>query len=168
MAAVTPITGAVTGTSLYIEGKLVARDAAITLPEITPMTAEVQAMGTMTLPIWSLLENLEMTVNKIGVDEGFRKALIAGVSSIEARFTQTQIDTNGKTKTILCKAFCKGMTLSIPGIAGEVGSASENEIPYSLTRYRLVMDGEEVALADRLAGKLVINGVDYTEDLSGL
>lgn len=168
MSAVTPITGAVTGTSFYIDNVLVARDATITLPEVAPMTAEVQAMGTMTMPIWSLLENLELLINKIGIDLGFRKALKAGISSIEVRFTQTQMDTNGKTKTILCKAFCKGMTLSIPSLSGEVGSPIESEIPYSLTRYRLVVDGDEVILADRLAGKLVVNGVDYTKDLSGL
>lgn len=168
MAAFVPITGAVTGATLYINGTLVARDCAITLPEITPMTAEVQAMGTMTQPIWELIENMEMTVTKIGVDLGFRQAIVPGVSSIEARFTQTQTDANGKTKTIMCKAFCKGQTLSIPGIAVEVGSASENEIPYALTRYQLFANGAEAILADRLAGKLRVNGVDYTSGLAGL
>lgn len=168
MAAFVPITGAVTGATVYIGGKLVARDCAITLPEITPMTAEVQAMGTMTMPIWELLEAMEMTFNKIGVDQGFREALVPGVTAVEVRFTQTQTDATGKTKTIMCKAFCKGMTLSIPGISVEVGSASENEIPYSLTRYQLFANGAEAILVDRLAGKVRINGVDYTGGLAGL
>lgn len=168
MAAFVPVTGAVTGATLYINGKLVARDATITLPEITPMTAEVKAMGTMTQPLWELLENMELTVAKVGVDLGFREAIVPGTSSIEARFTQTQTDANGKTKTIMCKAFCKGQSLSIPGISVEVGNPSENEVPYSLTRYQLFVNGADAILVDRLAGKVRINGVDYTNGLAGL
>lgn len=163
-----PITGAVTGTSLYVKNKMVARDSTITLPEVTPLTAEVQAMGTMTMPLWELLENLEMTVNKVGVDMGYRESIVPGVSNIEARFTQTQLDASGNARTVLCKAFCKGQTLSIPGIAGEVGSVSENEIPYSLTRYQLFIDGAEAILIDRLAGIVRINGKNYTDGLAGL
>ena len=163
-----PITGAVTGATVYINDKLVARDATITLPEIVPMTAEVKAMGPMTMPIWELVESLELAVTKVGIDLGFRQAITPGVSSIEVRFTQTQNDANGKAKTIMCKAFCKGQALSIPGVSVEVGSASENEIPYSLTRYQLFVNGGEAILVDRLAGKLRINGVDCTEGLSGL
>lgn len=168
MAAFIPKTGAVTGSTLYVNDKLVARDASITLPEVTPLTSELQAMGTMTMPLWELLENLEMTVNKIGVDLGFREALTPGMNSIEARFTQTQLDASGNAKTLMCKAFFRGQSLSIPGITVEVGSPSENELPYSLTRYVLYVNGAEVIYIDRLAGKCRINGKDYTDGLAGL
>lgn len=168
MAAFVPITGAVTGTTVYVNNKLVARDVTVTHPEINPMTADVQATGTLTMPIWELLENLQMTFNKIGVDMGLRSALRPGVTSIENRFTQTQTDANGKNKTVLCKAFCKGMTASIPGLSVEVGSASENEIPYTLTRYQLFIDGVEAILIDKLAGIVRIDGVNYTDGLAGL
>lgn len=168
MAAFIPKTGAVTGSSLYIGDKLVARDASITLPEINPLTAELQAMGTMTMPIWELLENLEMTVNKVGVDLGFREAITPGMNSIEARFTQTQIDANGNAKTLMCKAFCRGQSLSAPGVAVEVGSASENEFTYSLTRYVLYVNGAEAIYIDRLAGKCRFNGKEYAGGLAGL
>lgn len=168
MTAFVPKTGAVTGSSLYIGDKLVARDASITLPEITPLTAEMQAMGTMTMPIWELLENLELAISKIGVDLGFREALTPGMNSIEARFTQTQIDANGNAKTLMCKAFCRGQSLTIPGITAEVGSPSENELTYSLTRYVLYVNGAEAIYIDRLAGKCRINGKEYAGGLAGL
>lgn len=163
-----PITGAVTGATLYVENQLKARDCTINLPDINPMTVDVQATGTLTMPIWELLENLEMSFVKIGVDLGFKDSLRPGVSSVEARFTQTQTDANGKNKTIMCKAFCTGMTSSIPGISVEVGSASENEIPFYLTRYLLFIDGKEAILVDKLAGIVRINGVNYTDGLAGL
>lgn len=163
-----PKTGAVTGSSLYVGNKQVARDASITLPEVTPQTADLQAMGTMTVPLWELLENLELAINKVGVDLGFREALTPGVNDIEARFTQTQIDASGNAKTFMCKAFCRGQSLVAPGIAVEVGSASENELTYSLSRYVLFVNGAEAIYIDRLAGKCRINGVEYAGGLAGL
>ena len=46
------ICGPVVADTIYSDGKLVARDVSVTLPEITPMTADLQAMGTFSIPIW--------------------------------------------------------------------------------------------------------------------
>lgn len=163
-----PITGAVTGATVYVGGQLVARDVSVTLPTITPKTVDVQATGTLTMPIWELLDNLELRFTKIGVDLGFSSALKASGGKIEVRFTQTQTDADGKNKTILCKSFCSGWCAEIPGISVEVGSASENEIPYYLHRYQQFIDGEEAILADKLAGRVRIGGEEMTDGLSGL
>lgn len=56
----------------YVDNTLVARDVAITLPEVTPQTSDTQAMGTLSLPIWQLLENMELAITKIGLDLGLR------------------------------------------------------------------------------------------------
>lgn len=168
MAAFVPVVGPVTGSTVYIDNKLRARDVSVTMPEITPVTADVQAMGTMTVPVWQLLENLEMTFTKIGVDMGFSACIKTGVTALEVRFTQTIMDAQGKQKTVLCKAFCRGMLSSIPGIGLEVGSPVENEIPYYLTRYQLYIDGQEAVLVDRLAGLARVGGETITNDLAGL
>ena len=52
-----PINGPVVADTTYCENVLVARDVSITLPEVAAMTADVQAMGTLTLPIWQLIEH---------------------------------------------------------------------------------------------------------------
>lgn len=168
MAAFVPKVGPVTGCTVYIDNQLKARDTSVTLPEITPTTADVQAMGTMTVPVWQLLENMEMTFTKVGIDMGFRSCLKAGVTSLEVRFTQTVIDAQGQQKTVLCKAFCRGTLGTIPGIGLEVGSAVENELTYHLSRYNLFVDGQEAVLVDRLAGIVKIGGEELTSDLSGL
>ena len=81
---------------------------------------------------------------------------------------QTVTDANGVTKNVGAKAFIKGIPASIPGIGVEIGTASENECTYSVTRYQLVVDGVEMFLIDRLAGVLRIGGKDYASQLANL
>ena len=61
-----------------------------------------------------------------------------------------------------------GLTASIPGGSAEVGSAIESDHTLNLMRYRLVIDGKEVVLIDRTAGKVVINGKDYTSGVNAM
>lgn len=157
------ICGPVIGTTVYCSGKLVARDTAITLPEITPVTADLQAMGTFSLPIWQLIENLETAITKIGADMGLREIITPDMKPLEFRWVQTITDANGTTKNVGCKAFIKGIPNKIPGIGVTVGEASENECTIATTRYNLFVDGQEMFLVDRLAGIVRIAGKNYAD-----
>ena len=161
------ICGPVIGTTVYSEGLLVARDTAITLPEITPVTADLAAMGTFSLPIWQLIENMETTITKIGTDMGLRQIIKPDMKGLEFRWVQTITDANGVTKNVGCKAFIKGIPNKIPGIGLTVGEASENECTIATTRYNLFVDGQEMFLVDRLAGVVRIAGKNYA-DLNSL
>ena len=157
------ICGPVIGTTVYSNGKLVARDTAITLPEITPVTADLAAMGTFSLPIWQLLENLETAITKIGADMGLRELITPDMKPLEFRWVQTVTDANGTTRNVGCKAFIKGIPNKIPGIGVTVGEASENETTIATTRYNLFVDGAEMFLVDRLAGIVRIAGKNYAD-----
>ena len=157
------ICGPVIGTTAYCEGKLVARDTAITLPEVTPLTADLQAMGTFSIPIWQLIENMETAITKIGVDMGLRSLIKPDMKPLEFRWVQTVTDANGVTKNVGCKAFIKGIPNKIPGIGVTVGEASENECTIATTRYNLFVDGQEMFLVDRLAGVVRIAGKNYAD-----
>ena len=157
------ICGPVIGTTAYSEGKLVARDTAITLPEVTPLTADLQAMGTYSLPIWQLIDNMETAITKIGVDLGLRSIIKPDMKPLEFRWVQTVTDANGVTKNVGCKAFIKGIPNKIPGIGVTVGEASENECTIATTRYNLFVDGQEMFLIDRLAGVVRIAGKNYSD-----
>lgn len=157
------ICGPVIGTTVYADGKLVARDTAITLPEVTPVTADLAAMGTLSLPIWQLLENMETAITKIGADMGLRQIIKPDMKPLEFRWVQTITDANGVTKNVGCKAFIKGIPNKIPGIGITVGEASENECTIATTRYNLFVDGVEMFLVDRLAGVVRIAGKDYAD-----
>lgn len=157
------ICGPVIGVTVYSSGKLVARDTAITLPEITPVTADLAAMGTFSLPIWQLLEHMETAITKIGADLGLRELIKPDMKPLEFRWAQTITDANGITKNVGCKAFVKGIPNKIPGIGLTVGEASESECTIATTRYNLFVDGQEMFLVDRLAGIVRIAGKNYSD-----
>ena len=168
MANFVNICGPVVANTFYCEGKLVARDVAITLPEVTPMTADLAAMGTYTVPVWQLLDNMEAAVTKVGVDMGLRSMIKPEPMSMEARWVQTVTDANGSAKNAGCKAFIKGVPMKIPGIGVNVGEASEGEVTFSVSRYGLFVDGVEMFLVDRLAGIVRIGGKDYAGNIGSM
>ena len=161
MAKFIPVNGPVVADTAYVDNKLVARDVAATLPEITPTTVDVQAMGTMSLPVWQLIENMELAITKVGVDLGLSTMIKPDMKPIELRWVQTVTDANGVTKNVGCKAFFKAIPNKIAGIGLAIGEQIENECTFTVTRYNLFVDGKEMVLADRLAGILRIAGTDY-------
>lgn len=163
-----PINGPVVADTVYCDNVLVARDVSATLPEVTPVTADVQAMGTLSLPIWQLIENMETAVTKIGVDMGLAALIKPDMKPLEFRWVQTVTDANGNTQNVGCKAFIKGIPNKIPGVSLAVGSASESEVTITTTRYSLIVGGNEVCLIDKLAGICKINGKDYAGDIGSL
>lgn len=163
-----PINGPVVADTVYCDKVLVARDVAATLPEVAAMTADVQAMGTLSLPVWQLIENMETTITKIGVDLGFASLIQPDMKPIELRWVQTVTDAGGNTKNVGCKAFIKAIPSKIPGVGLEIGSAIEGEITLTTTRYNLFVDGKEICLIDKLSGICRINGKDYAGDIGSL
>lgn len=166
MAGFVNVTGPVVADTVYSDNKLVAKDVAFTLPAVTPMTAEVQAMGTMSVPIPQLIENMELAITKIGTDLGLTSMLSFEAFPIEIRWVQSVTDANGKTSHIGCKAFLRCMSNGIPEIGVTPGEASENELPYTVTRYQMMQDGKEAWLIDRLNGICRINGKDYMANIN--
>lgn len=162
------ICGPVVGATVYCNNKLVARDTGFTLPEIVPVTVELSAMGTMSLPLWQLLENMETTITKIGLDLGLRDLIVPNMKPLEFRWVQTVSDATGATKEVGCKAFVTGTPNKIPGVSIAVGEAIEGEVTITTTRYSLFVDGAEYFQVDRRAGILRINGVDYVKSTDDL
>ena len=74
---------------------------------------------------------------------------------------QDLTDADGITKQVGCKAFFKAIPVSIPGIGITAGESSSNETTFTVTRYQLYVDGEEMLLVDRLAGIVKIDGTDF-------
>ena len=168
MAGFVPINGPVVADTVYCNNKLVARDVSATLPEVTATTADIQAMGTLSLPVWQLLEHMETAITKIGIDMGFASMIKPDMKTIELRWVQTVTDANGTTKNVGCKAFIKGIPNKIPGVGLEIGSATEGEVTLATTRYNLFVGGKEVCLIDKLAGICRINGKDYAGGIKSL
>lgn len=168
MAKWLDVSGPVMANTVYSDGELVAKDTSVTLPEITFATAEFKASGTLTLPIYSQIENMETTIHKGGVDLGLLKMLTLSSKTLEARFAIDVLQADGSTKPVGAKAFLKVAPNKIPSLAGEPGSPIESDITLVTTRYQLFVDGKEYWLFDKLAQKFRVDGKDYYDAINSL
>ena len=162
------IKGPVVADTVYANKQLVAKDTAFTLPGITFLTADVKAMGDMSVPLVGLLENMELAITKIGIDKGLARMNRLEKQNFEFRWVQNVVQSDGSQKVEGCKAFVRTMPGAIPEIGVEVGSASENENTYNVTRMQIYADGKEILLVDRLSQILRVNGIDYMKKINSL
>lgn len=162
------IKGPVVADTVYSDNVLVARDTSFTLPGISFLTADVQAMGTMTVPLIGLMENMELTITKIGVDNGLSRLNRLEKQNLEFRWVQSVIGPGGSQSTEGCKAFVRTLPSNIPEIGVEVGSATEIESTYNVTRLQIYANGIEILCVDRLNHILRVNGKDYYKSIDNL
>lgn len=163
------ITGPIEASTIYSGSgqnkTLVACDANVTLPEVAPVTADVNGiMGTGSIPLAGVIEDMEMTITKVGVDRNLALLTKPGMHEVEVRWVQDEIDANGNTSKVGCKAFMNVLAKTLmPGASLEVGASSENDTTFEVTRYRLLINNEEVFLIDRFSKILKVLGVDYAD-----
>ena len=162
------IKGPVVADTVYSDNMLVAKDTSFTLPGIEFLTADVQAMGTMTVPLIGLLENMELTVTKIGVDNGLSRLNRLEKQNLEFRWVQSVISSDGSQSTEGCKAFVRTLPSNIPEIGVEVGNATEIEATYNVTRLQIYSNSVEALCVDRLNQILRVNGKDYYQSIDNL
>ena len=165
-----PITGPILSNTVYRmmggQNKLAAKDLAVTLPPVEFVTVEINSGGTVEIPVPQLINAMDATFAKRGVDDELALLVSPDPMDIEVRWVQLVTDpTNGSTRNVGCKAFLHCLPKGIPEISLTPGEASENEITYSVTSYRLVVDGEEKWAIDKFANVLRVDGVDYFEDI---
>lgn len=160
--------GAVVADTVYADGTLVAREVSFTLPSIAFQTADVQAMGSMTVPIVGLLENMELTINKVGIDAGIKRMNRLEKQNFEFRWVQNVTKSDGTQTVEGCKAFVRTMPGSLSEIGVEVGNTTEQENVYNVTRMQIYIGGSEYLCVDRLSQILRVNGKDYYGKIKNL
>lgn len=168
MATWLDIKGPVVADTVYADDVLVAKDTSFTLPGLEFMTADVQAMGNMTVPLIGLLENMELAITKIGIDNGLGRMNRLEKQNFEFRWVQNVVKSDGSTSVEGCKAFVRTMPGSISELGVEVANASENENTYNVTRMQVYANGVEIMCVDRLSQILRVNGVDYMSKTNNL
>lgn len=160
--------GAILADTVYNDGVLVAKDVAITLPAVNMATADLKAMGTMSMPMPGQIEAMEASITKIGTDKGLRKLVKFESKTLEFRWVKDVKTADGSSKVVGHKAFLRVVPKSIPGLGVDPGNMIESEIPFAVTRYQLFVDGEEYWLIDQLNQILRVDGVDYCKNIRSL
>lgn len=168
MATWLDIKGPVVADTVYADNVLVAKDTTFTLPGLAFLTADVQAMGNMTVPLIGLLENMELAITKIGIDNGLGRMNKLNKQNFEFRWVQNVVKSDGSTGVEGCKAFVRTMPGAFPETGVEIGNAPEQENTYNVTRMQVFANGEEILCVDRLSQILRINGVDYMTQINNL
>ena len=149
--------------------ELVGVNAQITLPAVRNITTEAKLMGTFTVPILGQLENMEMTVHHIGIAKRIGILLTQEALELEARWAQQVMTSDAKQTIASGRAYITGYPqIVVPEIDIQPGQSVDLEIPYTVSKYKLIVDGEEIFNIDRMAKKIVINGKDYYADLSSV
>ena len=159
------LSGPIQGITAYADdGKdPCARDCTVTLPEVSPLTNDLKAGGTLSVPDMSQIDSMETTVSKMGVDANF--GALAAAKKLEIRFAQQVVQQDGTQKTVGGKAYLRVMLKKLPGVQLETGAANENEYTYETSRYQLFVDGKEILLIDKLLGIVRIGGKNFTDSV---
>lgn len=168
MAAWQDIKNAVLADTCYCDKKLAAKDVSITLPAVNFLTSEVKAMGTMEVILPGLIEAMEATITKVGIDQGLSGMLTPKKHSFEFRWAQNVLKSDGSSKSEGCKAFLTAVPKGVPGATVEIGSNIENEVALAVSRYQLYCGGKEILCIDRISQICRINGTDYYKSISSL
>lgn len=159
---------AVLADTCYCDNQLAAQDVAINLPAVNFLTTEIKAMGTMDVVLAGLIEAMEATITKIGIDTGLGRMLTPTKHNYEFRWAQNVLKADGTTKPEGCKAFITGVPKGVPATGLELGSNIENEIAIGCSRYQLFCNGKEIVCIDRLSQICRINGTDYYKNIASL
>ena len=159
---------AVLADKCYCDNQLAAEDVSINLPAFKFLTSEVNAMGKMDVVLGGLIEAMEASITKIGIDTGLSKMLTPTKHSFEFRWAQNVLKSDGTTKPEGCKAFLTAVPKGVPATGLEVGNATENEISLAVSRYQLYANGAEILCIDRLSSICRINGVDYYAQIASV
>lgn len=149
--------------------ELVGKDAQITLPAVRNQTTDAALMGTFTVPILAQLENMEATIHHIGVVS--RIASLLGQESIELemRWIQQVMTSDAAQKAVSGRAYITGYPQTVmPEIDIQPGQSVDLEMVYTVSKYKLVVEGEVLCNIDRVASILEIGGKDYFTDLSSM
>ncbi len=154
-------------TKALIEGKPIAEDVTISLPEVNFKTVEVAGLGSMEV-VLPLTDPIEATVHQIGCDYGFYKALGIKNTKFELRWVENKLKNSGEQKNISCKAFITGTAKNIPGGDLAPGESFDNAINISVKRYQKFIDGKETVLIDKMNGICKLNGKDYAKEINSL
>lgn len=151
------------------EQVLVGKDAQITLPSVTNMTTDANLMGNFTVPILAQIENMQTTVHHIGVVNRIKNLLGQESIELEMRWVQQVMTADAAQGTVSGKAFITGYPQTVmPEIDIQPGQSVDLEMIYTVSKYKLVVDGETLCNIDRIAGILEIGGKDYFADLSSM
>lgn len=150
----------VNGAVVYVDGELVGEGISFTNPTVNFGSIEIEACGSMSVPDYTRIDAMEVSITHVGLDKGFRKSITPERHLLDFRWSSNVVGLDGKTQQVGHKLICYALPKTIPSIAVSIGEAGENEVTFDCLSCKLIDNGTEVYNIDKMAGKIVVNGVD--------
>lgn len=155
------------GTSVYVDGVLVAKNVTIQLPAVTRKTVSYDSFG-LEVPLPGLFDSARAKVTKIGLDKGLSRLASDGKThTYEIRFCVNVLAAGGKTRRAGGTAFINGAGAGVSDINLKVGESTETDIEILVYSQKLEVDGEIIYNVDRTGGTANIGGSDELNDIEG-
>lgn len=151
--------------------KEIARDCKIELPDLSPLTAEIQAAGKMKVADPVQYEDITVKITIPGHSDDIAELTpaIDEELRLEARWVNRYVDTKTRKKRVAShKVFMYGDITKFPGDKLEVGTVTENEYEMSLSFYCRMKNSKTVDLIDRYNLEVIVNGKNLYAPVNAL
>ena len=155
--------GSTIGSTLWVDGRLIAENADADFGEIEFESEEIDAFGKINIPIYTRPGEIKpkFTLKETGIN--LAASIAPGFHRFEYRWMDTTIAADGTTANIEKKAFFFGWPTKLPGVSPKTGERPENEVEVSASRYDLYISGKCIWSIDKLAHVGKINDTPITD-----
>jgi hypothetical protein len=123
-------------------------------------------MGDMEVPIFGQLENMVLTIHPHGLSaKSVAKLTTPGAKQLEIWWAQQWIDQAANQTLEAGKAYITGTPqILMPELGLTAGNAAEFDVPFIVTKYKLVVGDTELCDIDRISGTVKVNGVEDSKN----
>ena len=160
------ISGAIVAHRFFDNGVEVDDNVSCQLPSIENGSTEVKGagiLGALDMPSSAQLNAMTFSASMRSMTKQNITCSAPGTHNIELRFVKDVKTDNGEMVPQGTKIFITGVFKKYdPGKVEENGTM-DGSIEYEVLRYRIIINGEEVLLIDKVNFIYKVNGIDYME-----
>lgn len=143
----------------------------ITAPALEFETTDIQQMGVFSMPDFTRLANLELSANNVNASDPnvARLCVMGTVAEWVIRWYNTVVEPGNISRLVSYTIYAKGYIHTVPGTDVSPGSEGTGTIAMNcLSIKKTDSDGNVYYDVDRMAKRLVINGVDLRAQANAL
>lgn len=162
------LSGSVIAHKVFEDGVEIDDNVSVQLPSIENGTTEIKGagiLGSFDMPSTGQLNAMTFSMSQRSINKTSISLSTPGQHNIELRFVKDARTSDGQQVPEGTKIFLTGLFKKFDPGKVEEKATMDGSIEYEVTRYRIVIAGEEVLLIDKLNYIYKVNGVDHMESI---
>lgn len=151
-----------------IDGVETEDNVSCQLPSVEFGTSEHKGagiMGTIDLPSTGQVNSMTFSMSQKAITRSNINLAKPGLRNIELRFVKDVVTSDGQNIPEGTKIFITGALKKFDPGKVEMQSTMDGSAEFEVVRYRIVIEGLEVLLIDKLNYIYKVNGIDYMEKI---